>query len=135
TVFGSPGVSFGLYVINDAAVDVKESTFSTQADSSSVALFLGGTARVEATGSSFVAGPLTTAHPSVYGAHIAGGANLDSNQSNFESTSVAADNSGTGTARFGASQLVGSIAGASPSSFKCVFSYNGSFNPRAANCL
>ncbi|MEM9557210.1 MAG: hypothetical protein AAGC60_23325 [Acidobacteriota bacterium] len=127
--------SYGLHVIGNAHVDVKESTFTALNDSYTVTLYMTGNSRVETTGSTFTAGPMTTAHSAITAAFIVDQSSLDSDQSIFESTSVAVSNFSTGTARFGASQIIGTMQPGAPSSFQCIFSYDGSYSARAANCL
>ncbi|MEM9596307.1 MAG: hypothetical protein AAGD06_18700 [Acidobacteriota bacterium] len=127
--------AFGLFSTGNTDIDIKESTFTSMSDTRSVALLLTGNARVKVSGSTFIAKPFSTPHIEVRATQLLFSANLDSNQSNFESTAEAVTNSGAGTARFGASQLVGSVSGSSPTSLQCIFSYNGSYTARAANCL
>ncbi|MEM9557206.1 MAG: hypothetical protein AAGC60_23305 [Acidobacteriota bacterium] len=127
--------SYGLYLLGNAQVDVKESTFTALNDNYTVTLYMTSNTRVESTGSTFIAGPMTTAHSQITTALMYNQSSLDSNQSIFESTSVAFSNYSSGAVRFGASQIIGTMNATAPSSFQCIFSYNGSYSARAANCL
>ena len=127
--------SVGLMISKQASADVKESTFKSLSDSFSVAFLLEDEARAKATESTFEADPITIDHLGVYAVRLTGSANLDSNQSNYDGTSFAAQNIGTGQARFGASQLIGSVLGVALTSFRCIFSYNGSYTARNAFCV
>lgn len=125
--------SFGLWAVNTSSADIKESTFTAFNDFLSVALLTQGDAVVKATESTFVARTSTLIHPNVYGVRADSG-NALINQSNIDSTSVAVQALGTGTARFGASQLIGTAAGP-VGSLTCRFTYNNLYNARAANCV
>lgn len=126
--------SVGIQVQKEANAQIKESSFTARSDDFAVGINLeDGTAK--ATESTFDAGPLFAPHLGVFGARLGGTSNLDSNQSNYESTVFAVNNGGSGQARFGASQLIGNVAGAGFGSLVCVFSYNGSYTARNASCV
>ncbi|MEO1087670.1 MAG: hypothetical protein AAFY88_25835, partial [Acidobacteriota bacterium] len=125
----------GLYLTREATGDIKESTFRSLSDSFSVALQLDGRARAKATESTFEADPIALDHLSVFAVRLSDRGTLDSNQSNFDGTSFAAQNVGAGQGRFGASQLIGSVVSTSLTGFQCIFSYNGSYTARNALCL
>lgn len=125
--------STGIQVQKQANAEIKESSFTVRSDNFSAGINLEeGTAK--ATESTFDAGSLFAAHLQVYGARLAGPSSFDSNASNYESTSFAVNNSGTGQARFGASQLTGNVFGAGFGSLVCVFSYRGNYTARNAVC-
>ncbi|MEM9557211.1 MAG: hypothetical protein AAGC60_23330 [Acidobacteriota bacterium] len=127
--------TYGIYTVGNVTLDIKESTITTKGDTISVALQLHGTSRGKVTGSTLISEPAMTPHSYVYAVRLDSAATLDANQSNFESTAAAAGHFGTGVANFGASRLVGSISAAGTATFNCIFSYNGSYAARAANCL
>jgi len=127
--------AIGLMISKSASADVKESTFKSLSDSSSIAFLLEDEARAKATESTFDADPIAIDHLNVFAVRLTGVANLDSNQSNYDGTSFAAQNTGSGQARFGASQLIGSVLGTAATSFRCIFSYNGSYTARNAVCV
>ena len=125
--------SFGLWTVNSAAPDVKESTFTAFNDSLAVALLTQSASSIKATESTFVARPSTLDHLNVFGVRADGG-NAFVNQSNIDSSSFAVQALGTGTARFGASQLIGTAAGPL-GSLTCRFTYNNLYAARAVNCV
>ncbi|MEM8931154.1 MAG: hypothetical protein AAGE94_08260 [Acidobacteriota bacterium] len=116
--------STGIQVQKLSNARVKESSFQVRSDSSAVGINLeDGTAKV--TESTFDVASLFTVSPNVWGALLGGSSNLDSNQSNYESTSFAVQNNGTGQARFGASQLIGAAVPAVLGPLVCIHAYNG----------
>lgn len=125
----------GLQLSKLATADVKESTFKSVSDSFSVAFLLQDETSAKATESTFEADPLINDHVNVFAVQLTQRANLDSNQSNYDGTSFAAQNLGVGQGRFGASQLTGTVAGAGFGSFRCIFSYRGNYTARNAICL
>lgn len=134
TVIGGSSQTQGLRVARESSATVKESTFSASGDAFVVALGIGDSSSVNATESTFRANPLVDDTVNVFAVRLTGSANLDTNQSNYESSSFAAQNLGSGTARFGASQLIGSVLSSSATGLQCIFAYNGSYNARTATC-
>lgn len=132
TAFGGTDAR-GLYIWKEGFVDGKESTFTSTNDSLSLALSLeDGNAKI--TESTFVANSVFSVNLNTAAVRLSGSSSLDTNQSNYRGT-VAAQNQGNGQARFGASQLVGSVATLTLNGLKCVFSYNGSYNARNNQCV
>lgn len=129
----SNGESFGLWTVNSSAPEVKESTFTAINDTFAVALLTQSAASVKATESTFIVRPSLVDHLGLFGVRADGG-NALVNQSNIDSTSFAVQALGAGTARFGASQLIGTAAGPL-GSLTCRFTYNDLYNARAANCI
>ncbi|MEM1178196.1 MAG: hypothetical protein AAGM22_07625 [Acidobacteriota bacterium] len=116
----------GIKVQKLANARVKESTFQARSDGFAAGIFLEeGNAKV--TESTFEVSSLFFFSLNVFGAVLRGPANLDSNQSNYESTSFAVQNAGTGQARFGASQLIGTASPALAGPLVCVHAYNGAY--------
>ena len=124
----------GIQVQKLANAQIKESSFNAVGNGVTAGIYLDdGTAK--ATESTFQASFLIGPSLNVYGAFLNGSSNLDSNQSNYESTASAVTNNGTGQARFGASQLIGTVSGAGPGSLTCIFAYNGSYTARNNVCV
>lgn len=132
TAFGGARAR-GLYVFREGFVDVKESTFTAASDTFAAAFQINN-ARGEATESTFVARPIALDHLGVYAVRLQRSASLDSNQSNYDGSAFAAQNLGTGTARFGASQLIGSVLTSSAAGLQCINAYNGTYTARTATC-
>lgn len=126
--------SVGIQVQKQATARVKESSFQVQSANFAAGIRLeDGTAKVTET--TFLVSPLPGVFIlNAFGALLRGSSNLDSNQSNYESSSFAVQNNGSGQARFGASQLIGNAVPAVPASLTCVFSYFGNYTPRNAVC-
>ena len=127
------GRSIGLLVEEFGDPQVKESTFRAQGDQFAVALSM-REAQVRATESTFEARELTAPHFNVFAARLTGFSNLETNQSNYISTSFAVQNFGAGLASFGSSQLTGAAVPAAAASLRCVFAYFGNYTPRNAVC-
>lgn len=121
-------------VLKESNAQIKESSFAVRSDTFAAGIDLKDST-AKATESTFDAGALISAFPlSIYGARLTGASNLDSNQSNYVSTSFAVDNAGTGQARFGASQLIGTASPAALGPLVCVHAYNGSYTARNNIC-
>ncbi|MEM8997124.1 MAG: hypothetical protein AAGF23_20240 [Acidobacteriota bacterium] len=122
-------VSAGLFSVIDSTeqseVDVKESTFRATGEFAA-SLFIAGGVRARITESTF--------DGSNFAALVSDSAILEANQSNFISDAFAVRRVDEGLASFGSSQLVGAVSNLPPGSLRCVFSYDGSYNPRSATC-
>lgn len=112
---------------------IKELIASASSDSQAVALELTDS-RAEVTESTLRAQPITNDHLGVFAARLNGGSTLRSNQSNYDGSAFAVQNLGTGTAFFGASQLIGTAQTAALGGLKCVHAYNGNYDPRNNFC-
>ncbi|MCG8454761.1 MAG: hypothetical protein MI919_00660, partial [Holophagales bacterium] len=126
-------IARGLYLEKEARVDVKESTFQASSDSFAAAFELDNSFGF-ASDSTFRAGPTNAGHFAVFAVRLTGTSNLDSNQSNYDGSAFAAQNLGTGQARFGASQLIGSVFTSSITGLQCIFVYRGNYTARTATC-
>lgn len=118
--------SIGLNLIKQSNSRVKESSFFARSDNFAAGVLL-EEATAKITETTFDVAELSAAHFSVFGARLDGPSNLDSNQSNYESTVFAVLNNGTGQARFGASQLIGIASPAVFGPLVCAQSYNGAY--------
>ena len=127
------GRTVGLLVEQFGDPQVKESTFRAQGDQFASALEM-REAQARATESTFEARELAFPHANVFAARLTGFSNLETNQSNYISTSFAVQNFGAGLASFGASQLTGAAVPGAPASLRCVFAYFGNYTPRNAVC-
>ena len=119
--------SIGLQIGKEASARVKESSFQVRSDDFAAGISLeDGTAKV--VGTDFeVSSLFTPFNFNVFGAILGGDSNLDTNQSNYESTSFAVQNNGIGQARFGASQLIGNAVPAVLGPLVCTQSFNGAY--------
>ena len=124
TVQGSRAA--GLYMNKQSNARVKESSFVVRSDDFAAGVLL-EEASAKITESTFDVAQLTLGHFNIFGAQLTGPSNLDSNQSNYESTVFAVSNAGTGQARFGASQLIGIASPAVFGPLVCAQSYNGAY--------
>lgn len=113
--------------------DIKESTFIAEGDTNAAALQVRD-AFVKSTESTFIARPIADDSVNVFAFRLSGSANTDTNQSNLDGSSFAVNNTGTGIARFGASQLIGTASPNAAASLKCIFAYSGLYNARNATC-
>ncbi|MEO0972017.1 MAG: hypothetical protein AAFX85_02905 [Pseudomonadota bacterium] len=118
----------GVRVLAKANARIKESSFNVASDKIAEGIYLEDS-KAKATESTFNVSNLFGPNPNVFGARLVGRSDLDSNQSNYESTSFAVENFGVGRARFGASQLIGSAVPPVFGPLTCVFTYDGSYAP------
>ncbi|MEM8994418.1 MAG: hypothetical protein AAGF23_06450 [Acidobacteriota bacterium] len=120
--------SIGVNVIKQSNARIKESSFFVRSDTLAAGIQL-EEATAKVTETTFNVASLFGFSPNVWGARLDGPANLDSNQSNYESSVFAVENAGTGAARFGASQLIGAAVPAVFGPLVCAQSYNGAYAP------
>ena len=125
-VQGSRSIGLEMQKLSNARV--KESSFFVRSDDFAAGIRL-DEATAKVTESTFDVAQVALAHFNIFGAQLVGPANLDSNQSNYESTVFAVQNGGTGQARFGASQLIGIATPAAFGPLVCAQSYNGAYAP------
>ncbi len=124
----------GLYIRQGAGADVKESTFTAWSDSLAIGLSLDNSS-VTTSESTYRARSINIDHLSVFALRLEGLATSRANQSTFDSWAFAVTNTGSNTAFFGASQLVGQTSSSSPTGLQCVFSYSGSYTTLNSQCL
>lgn len=86
------------------------------------------------TESTYRASGITVDPVTTYAAQLGGSSRLSSNQSNWDGSSFAVNNTGSGMASFGASQLIGTAFSSSVTGLRCVFSYRGNYTARNAAC-
>ncbi|MEO1366984.1 MAG: hypothetical protein AAFX50_07375 [Acidobacteriota bacterium] len=120
--------SVGVAMQKLANARIKESSFFVRSDDFAAGIQL-EEATAKVTETTFNVASLFTFSPNVWGALLRGPANLDSNQSNYESSVFAVENAGSGAARFGASQLIGTASPAVLGPLVCAQSYNGAYAP------
>ncbi|MEO1086388.1 MAG: hypothetical protein AAFY88_19300 [Acidobacteriota bacterium] len=120
--------SVGVEVQKLANARIKESSFFVRSDTFAAGIQL-EEASAKVTETTFDVASLFLFSPNVFGARLSGPANLDSNQSNYESSVFAVENIGSGAARFGASQLIGAAVPAVFGPLVCAQSYNGAYAP------
>ena len=123
----------GLYAFKDARPEVKESTFTAASDTLAIAASLED-GQVLTTESTYRASGVSIDHLNVYAARLTGSSNLSSNQSNWDGSSFAVSNSGSGIASFGASQLIGQVITTSLTGLRCIYAYRGNYTARNATC-
>lgn len=123
----------GLYLFKEAVAEVKESSFTATGNTQVIAASLED-GRLLTTESTYRASGLAVDPFAVYAARLTGASNLASNQSNWDGSSFAVSNSGSGVANFGASQLIGQATSTAINGLRCIFAYRGNYTARNAAC-